>query len=57
MGKIKSTRKLNIKYKNINKQQLSQVAYLDCAFNETLSGKPMALKTWNKLNGKLIFLP
>ena len=57
MGKIKSTRKLNIKYKNIKKQQLSQVAYLDCAFNETLSGKPMALKTWNKLNGKLIFLP
>ena len=55
MGKIKSTRKLNIKYKNIKKKQLSQVAYLDCAFNETLSGKPMALKTWNKLNGKPIF--
>ena len=37
--KIKSARKLNVKYKI----QHSQVTYLGCVLDETLSGEPMAL--------------
>ena len=56
MPKIKSARKLNIKNKNITIKQHSQVAYLGCVLDETLSGEPMALKAPNKINGKLKFL-
>ena len=56
MPKIKSARKLNIKNKNITIKQHSQVAYLGCVLDETLSGEPMALKALNKINGKLNFL-
>ena len=52
--KIKRAWKSNIKYKEI-KQHL-QVTYLGCALDETLSGKPMAIKTLNKVNEKLKFL-
>ena len=52
--KIKRAWKSNIKYKEI-KQHL-QVKYLGCALDETLSGKPMAIKTLNKVNEKLKFL-
>ena len=49
--KIKSARKLNVKYKN-----LKQVTYPGFVLDETLSGEPMALKALNKVNGKLKFL-
>ena len=54
--KIKSARTLNAKYKNIKIKQHSQVIYLGCVLDETLSGEPMALKALNKINGKLKFL-
>ena len=54
--KIKSARKLNVKYKNIELKQHLQVTYLGCVLDETLCGEPMALKALNKINGKLKFL-
>ena len=54
--KIKSARKLNVKYKNIKIKQHSQVTYLGCVLDETLYGKPMALKVSNKINGKPKFI-
>ena len=54
--KIKSARKLNVKYKNIKMKQDSQVTYLGCVLDETLSGEPMTLKALNKINAKLKFL-
>ena len=54
--KIKSARKLNVKYKNIKIKQHLQVTYLGCVLDETLCGEPMALKALNKINGKLKFL-
>ena len=37
-------------------KQRSQVTYLGCVLDETLSGEPMVLKALNKINGKLKFL-
>ena len=37
-------------------KQHSQVTYLGCVLDETLSGEPMALKASNNINGKLKFL-
>ena len=54
--KIKSAKKLEVKYKNIKINQQSQVTNLGCVLDETLSGGPMALKGLNKRNGKLTFL-
>ena len=54
--KIKTIKKLNIKYQDIEIKQHSQVTYLGCVMDETMSGKPMALKVINKINGKLNFL-
>ena len=54
--KIKSGRELNVKYKNIKIKQHSQVSYLASVLDETLSEEPMALKTLNKIDGKLKFL-
>ena len=51
--KIKRAWKSNIKYKEIKHLQ---VTYLGCVLDETLSGKPMAIKALNKVNGKLKFL-
>ena len=34
----------------------SQVTYLGCIMDETMSGETMALKVINKINGKLKFL-
>ena len=51
--KIKRARKLNLKYKNIKIQQHSQVKYLGCVLDETLSEERMALKASNKINEKL----
>ena len=37
-------------------KQRSQVTYLGCVLDETLSGEPMVLKALKKINGKLKFL-
>ena len=54
--KIKTIKKLNIKYQDIEIKQHSQVTYLGCIMDETMSGEPMALKFINEINGKLKFL-
>ena len=54
--KIKSVRKLNVKYKNIKIKQHLQVTYLGCVLDEILCGQPMTLKALNKINGKLKFI-
>ena len=54
--RAKNIRQLNIKYKDINIKQLSEVTYLGCVLEKTMSGEPMALKVINKINGKLKFL-
>ena len=54
--RAKNIRQLNIKYKDINIKQNSEVTYLGCVLHETMSGEPMALKVINKINGKLKFL-
>ena len=54
--KIKTIKKLNIKYQDIEIKQHSQVTYLGCVMDETMSGEPMALKVINKINGKLKFI-
>ena len=54
--RAKNIRQLNIKYKDINIKQHSEVTYLGCVLDETMSGEPMALKVINKINGKLKFL-
>ena len=54
--KIKTIKKLNIKYQDIEIKQHSQVTYLGCVMDETMSGEPMALKVINKINGQLKFL-
>ena len=53
LRKIKSARKLNVKYKDIKIKQNSHVTYLCCVLDETLSGETMALKALKKINGKL----
>ena len=54
--KIKTIKKLNIKYQDIEIKQHSQVTYLGCVMDETKPGEPMALKVMNKINRKLKFL-
>ena len=51
----KNTRQLNIKYKDINIKQHSEVTYFGCVLDETVSGEPMPLKVINKISGKLKF--
>ena len=53
---IKTVKKLNIKYQDIEIKQHSQVTYLGCVMDETMSGEPMTLKVINKINGNLKFL-
>ena len=54
--KSKLQEKLNIKYQDIEIKQHSQVTYLGCVMDETMSGEPMPLKVINKINRKLKFL-
>ena len=37
---LQVARKLNAKYKDIKTKQFSQVTYLGCVLNKTLSGQP-----------------
>ena len=54
--RAKNICQLNIKYKDINIKQHSEVTYLGCVLDETMPGEPMALKVINKMNGKLNFI-
>ena len=54
--KIKSAEKLCVKYHDIEIKQHSNVSYLGCILNESLSGDPMALNVINKINSRLRFL-
>ena len=47
--RAKTIRQLNIKYKDINIKQHSEVTYLGCVLDETMSGEPMALKVIIKI--------
>ena len=53
---FKNMKKPNKKYQDIEIKQHSQVTYLGCVMNETVSGEPMVLKVVNKVNRKLKFL-
>ena len=46
----------DVKYKDTKIKQHSQVTYLGCVLDETLSGETMAFKALKKINGKLNFL-
>ena len=54
--RLNNVHQLNITYKHINIKQHSQVTYLGCVLNKTMSGEPMALKVIYKINGTLKFL-
>ena len=47
---------LNIKYKDINIKQHSEVTYFGCVLDKTVSGQQIALKVIHKINGKIMFL-
>ena len=51
--RAENIRQLNTKYKDI--KQHSEVTYLGCVLDETMSREPMVLKVTNKINGKLKF--
>ena len=54
--RAQNIRQLNIEYNDINMKQHSEVTYLGCMLDETMSGEPRTLKERNKINGKLKFL-
>ena len=54
--KLKNLPELNIKHGDIKIEQHSQVVYLGCTLNNTLSGDAMAIKALKKINGRLKFL-
>ena len=54
--RAKNICQLKMKYKDINLKQHSEVTYLGCVLDETMSREPMALKVITKMNGKLKFL-
>ena len=53
--KLRKVGKLNITYQGIDIKQNSQVTYLGCILDETMSGEPMAYKT-TKENSRLNYL-
>ena len=55
-GKIKKSSPLNIQYKDIKIKKYSEVTYLGCIFDKTLSGESMATHVINKVNSRLRFL-
>ena len=54
--KIKKLQKLEITYNNIRIKQHSQVTYLGCILEETMSGESMAHKVISQVNARLKFL-
>ena len=51
--KLRKVGKLNITYQGVDIKQKSQVTYLGCILDETMSGEPMAHKTIKKTNSRL----
>ena len=54
--KLRKVGKLNITYQGIDIKQNSQVTYLGCILDETMSGEPMAYKTIKKINTRLNYI-
>ena len=54
--KCKKIRKLNISYGSLKIKQYSEVTYLGCILDESLSGESMALNVVSKINTRLKFL-
>ena len=54
--KFRKVGKLNNTYQDIAIKRNSQVTYLDCILDETMSVEPMAYKTIKKINPRLNYL-
>ena len=54
--KLRKVGKLNITYQGIDIKQNSQITYLGCILDETMSGEPMAYKTIKKINSRPKYL-
>ena len=54
--KLRKVGKLNVTYQGIDIKQNSQVTYLGCILDETMSGKPVANKAIKKINSGLNYL-
>ena len=54
--KIKNLKPLNIKYNDSEIKQYSEVTYLTCILDETLSGESKTIIVINKINSLLRFL-
>ena len=55
-SKLKQVRELHITRGDINIKQHSEVTYLGCILDDTLSGESMAKYAMGKINGRLKFL-
>ena len=55
-NKCKKLRKLNISYGLMKIKQYSEVTYLGCILDKSLSGESMALNVFSKINTHLKFL-
>ena len=55
LNKCKKLRKLNISYGSLKNKQYSEVTYLGCTLNESLSGESMAVNAVSKINTNLKF--
>ena len=53
---IKQAEPLNIFYDNVKTKQFSEVTYLGCIVDESLSRESMTLHVFNKVNSRLRFL-
>ena len=56
LNKCKKLRRLNISYGSLRIKQYSEVSYLRCILNKSLSGESMALNVVSKINTRLKFL-
>ena len=54
--KLRKVGKLNITYQGIDIKQNSQVTYLGCILDETMSGEPVAYKTIKRIDSRLNYL-
>ena len=54
--KLRKVGRLNITYQGTDIKQNSQVTYLGCILDETMSGEPTAYKTIKKINFRLNYL-
>ena len=54
--KLKNSRNLDIRYKDIEIKQHSKVTYLGCIIDNNLSGEAMATRVLGTINGRLKFL-